>query len=287
MFTRTLLPALAATSLFSFNALAAVPAAGTLSDTEPVLTWTGDAPFVVTNVTPASGEPTCVAEPAGCDNFALTVEIADEFRADEANKKETVRITVSWPNASGAGDFDVYFYDANDNLVGESATSANPEIVVVPVSVLKNGSYRFMTIPFAPLGDNYNAEAMIGKKKSATEKSLTISPMVSAPFEAVSFDARDLVAAGVDATYTFDFGDGNSLTNDTGVAEHVYSRPSAYLARVTAVDARKGNYRASQTVSIEGVAAVAKSGSGLLAGGFGFASLFTLFALVGLRRRAA
>lgn len=276
----------AASLLLSFNAGAAVPASGSLTVDAPVLNWTGDAPFLVTNVTPASGEPTCAAEPAGCDNFALTVDIADEFRADEANKKETIRITVSWPNATGAGDFDVYFYDAADNLIGESATSANPEIIVVPMSVLKNGDYRFMTIPFAPLGDNYDAVAQIGKSKSANEKSLSISPMVAAPFESVAFDARSLVAAGVDATYTFDFGDGNSLTNDTGMAEHVYSRPAAYLARVTVVDARKVSYRASQTVAIEGVAAVAKSGSGLLAGSFGLISLLSLFGLAGLRKFA-
>lgn len=163
----SLIRALGALSLVaSFSALAATPASGTLTEVEPSIIWNGG-PFVVPNPTPLA-EPQCVQGGVVCDVFALTVEVSDEFRADEANKKELVRFAVTWPNATGQGDFDVYFRDASGAIIAEAATSANPEVISVPLSVLKNGTYSFEVITFLPLGDGYEAEVMLGKKSKAT-----------------------------------------------------------------------------------------------------------------------
>ena len=173
--------ALGALSLFvSFAAPAATPASGSLTEAEPILTW-GGGPFVAPNPTPLV-EPQCLPGGVVCDVFALTVEVSDEFRADEANKKERVTFAVAWPNASGSGDFDVYLRDASGALVADAATSAQPEVIVVPLSVLKNGDYTFEVITFLPLGESYTTEAMLGKQSKASpvsgELSETSGPIV-------------------------------------------------------------------------------------------------------------
>ncbi len=268
---------------------AATPASGTISDAETTLTWTGTAPFVFPNVTPASGEPQCVAEPLACDKFALTVDISEKYRADEKTKKERVSFTVSWPNASGAGDFDVYFRDASGALVADAATSANPETIVVPVSALKNGNYVFEVIPFLPLGENYETVAQLGKAKAAGTKSFDVSPAVVAVGETVTFDARALSGTLPSGGYRFDFGDGASATDMTGVVEHRYASDGNYLARVSFADANnsKGAATAAQTVVVSSAVAglTGKSGGGLVLGAFGIPVLFSLFGLALLRRR--
>ncbi len=271
---------------------AASPASGTLSESES-LSWTGDAPFVVTNVTPASGMPQCVAEPAACDVFELTVAVSERFRKDEKNKRSSARFIVSWPNPSGAGDFDVYLRTADGSLVADAATSANPEAITVPVAALKDGGYRFEVIPFAPLGDNYEATAEVSNPKSGSVKSFSIEPAVAASGETVTFDARSLASAPPAGGYRFSFGDGSpAYTSSNGLAEHIYAGDGNYLARVSFTDpnGRRGTVTSAQTVVVNSSLAAAgsligKSGDGLLLGAFGFPALFSLFGLALLRRR--
>ena len=70
-----------------------------------------------------------------------------------------LKIDVSWPTA--AADFDLYVLDAAGNEVASSASSADPEEVVLPPT---SGTYTVRVVPFAPLGDSYKATASLVTK---------------------------------------------------------------------------------------------------------------------------
>ncbi len=71
----------------------------------------------------------------------------------------SLKIDVSWPTT--AADFDLYVLDAAGNTVGTSASSADPEEVVIPPTT---GTYTVRVVPFAPLGDSYTAKATLVTK---------------------------------------------------------------------------------------------------------------------------
>jgi hypothetical protein len=132
------------------------PAAGTVTDTSSPATWTGG-PFLVPNVTGTAGAVDCTA-PQSCDNYSLTV-------ATPAGTGDTknLQIKVSWPNS--AADFDVYVLDSAGNQVASSASSSDPETVIMPPT---SGTYTVRVVPFAPLGQSYSASAAVVAKPSDT-----------------------------------------------------------------------------------------------------------------------
>ncbi|MBM0225212.1 sialidase family protein [Micromonospora sp. ATA51] len=134
---------------------AATPGAGTVSSTRPTATWTGG-PFAVPNATATTGTLTCNAA-APCDDYALTVDVPAGYYA--AND---LKIKVSWPNS--AADFDVYLYDRSGVEVGQAASTADPETLVVPPVA---GQYTVRIVPFAPLGESYSATAELAAKPAA------------------------------------------------------------------------------------------------------------------------
>ena len=132
------------------HAAASNPAEGTVSDTSTQVTWSGG-PFVTPNATAtALGAPDCTL-PMSCDDFTLHVSTPAGYDTGHA-----LKIDVAWPNT--AADFDVYVLDAAGNTVATSASSANPEEVVVPPTT---GTYTVRVVPFAPLGDSYTAKAVL------------------------------------------------------------------------------------------------------------------------------
>ncbi len=68
--------------------------------------------------------------------------------------------------------------------------------------------------------------------------------------------AADGDGAGGPLTYLFDFGDGNQLTNQTGVAPHTYADDGDYLVVVTVTDDNGAEATESLTVSINNVAPI-------------------------------
>lgn len=152
---------------------AATPATGELTTEAPTLTWTGDGPYLFNNLTPFVGDPVPVycdtSLPQICDEFQFTVNIPDEFRDLEENKKETVSISILFPDTSGQEDYDLYVYDAAGTLVGSSAGSApqTSEKITVPLRTLKNGAYTVQVIPFTPIGTNYDGTVQLGKPGAA------------------------------------------------------------------------------------------------------------------------
>jgi hypothetical protein len=126
---------------------AADPASGTLSEASPELTYTSG-PFVVSNPSAtATGEPLC-AEPAQpCDNYALTVELPAGFAAAHPNAE--IKVSVAWDVASD--DLDAYMYGADGAEVQNSASSANPEVMVLLATDGTN-QYTIRIVPFAVTG---------------------------------------------------------------------------------------------------------------------------------------
>lgn len=165
---------LLALSVLAVPAWAANPASGELNDDTLIFEWAGGGPYVFTNVTPTGGADTvqCVpAVPPVCDEFVLNVNISDTFRMLPENQKETVRIGIEFPTATGQEDYDMYLFDSAGTAMGESAGSAGAqEAIAVPLRTLKNGSYTVQVIPYTPLGTNYAGTAQVGKQA----KSLSI-----------------------------------------------------------------------------------------------------------------
>ncbi|MEO6502372.1 MAG: CARDB domain-containing protein [Jatrophihabitantaceae bacterium] len=154
---RLALVAVAATALAVTGAVAAsgsTPSSGTVSDTSGAKTWTGG-PFVTPNVTAQAGEPVCTL-PQSCDDYALTVATPAGY-GDTNNLK----ISVGWPNA--AADFDVYLLNSAGATVATAASSADPEVLVLPPT---SGTYTVRVVPFAPLGQSYSASASMVVKAS-------------------------------------------------------------------------------------------------------------------------
>jgi hypothetical protein len=140
----------AAMLVSSGHAQASNPTSGSVTDTSTQVTWSGG-PFVTPNVTGAAlGAPDCTA-PTSCDDFTLHVSTPAGY-----DTGHTLKIDVAWPNT--AADFDLYVLDSAGNAVGTSASSADPEEVVIPPTT---GTYTVRVVPFAPLSESYTAKATL------------------------------------------------------------------------------------------------------------------------------
>ena len=131
----------------SETATGSTPMAGTLTATSQPAKWTGG-PFAAPNATGAAGTVDCTV-PQSCDDYRLTVSTA----AGTGNTRN-LKIQVAWPNA--AADFDLYVLDAAGNTVATSASSADPETVIMPPT---SGVYTVRVVPYLPLGQSYTATA--------------------------------------------------------------------------------------------------------------------------------
>jgi hypothetical protein len=132
------------------SAVASTPTEGTVTDTSTSVSWTGG-PFAVPNVTgTALDAPDCTV-PQSCDDFTLHVSTPAGY-----GDTHSLRIDVNWPET--AADFDVYVLDQSGNPVGQAASSADPEQVVLPPTT---GTYTVRVVPFLPLGQSYTAKATL------------------------------------------------------------------------------------------------------------------------------
>lgn len=131
---------------------APTPASGTISAGSPTLSYS-DGPFVIPNATAQAGAPICTV-PMSCSDFTLTVAANDPTKQ--------VRVSVAWPITTA--DFDVYVYSdppTNTMLAGTSASSADPEVVILPAS---NATYTIKVVPFAPAGQTYTTTVTLENK---------------------------------------------------------------------------------------------------------------------------
>jgi hypothetical protein len=141
--------ALVAGTLPSVSADAATPPSGSVSDTASTTTWSAG-PFAVPNVTGTTGTVSC-RSPQLCDDYALKVSVPMGYDAGHS-----LRIDVKWPDT--AADFDLYVLDADGREVAASASSSDPETVLLPAVT---ASYTVRVVPYAPLGDSFTATASL------------------------------------------------------------------------------------------------------------------------------
>lgn len=139
-------------SLFALTlgpAWAATPGSGTLTDANPILTYTAG-PFAVPNLTDnVSGTPLCdpTIPAEQCDTYQLQVNVA---AADASTK--LIKVTISFPIA--AGEFDVFVFDSKGNLLGSDTAGGEPSVATFPAV---SGSYTVVVDPWNPLGQSFNA----------------------------------------------------------------------------------------------------------------------------------
>ena len=120
-------------------AQAADPTSGTVSDSSTTVSWTAG-PFAAPNVTGAAGDPVCDA--STCDDFALHVSTPAGY-----GSAHQLSISIEWANS--AADFDLYVLDAAGEVVGTSASSADPELVLLPPD---SGDYTVRVVPLPAAG---------------------------------------------------------------------------------------------------------------------------------------
>lgn len=127
---------------------------GTLSPDNPQLTYT-DGPFVVANVTGATGTVQCgTATP--CSDYDLTVNTPAGYGSDHF-----MQIKIKW--STSEADFDLYVLDSSGSVVASAASSSDPEIVkMAPTS----GNYTVRVVPYAPLGESFTGTVELLDKAS-------------------------------------------------------------------------------------------------------------------------
>ncbi|MCI0413809.1 glycoside hydrolase [bacterium] len=129
---------------------ATMPASGTISPTDPTITYTGG-PFALSYpyIELTGDDPPACAADTNCGEFALTVDIPQtDFNT------YLVKLKVAWTNSGtttrgkSASDYDVYVYSP-DNLTGSQTSSAasqdNPEETTFEVV---SGLYTIYVVPF-------------------------------------------------------------------------------------------------------------------------------------------
>jgi hypothetical protein len=209
---------------------AATPAQGTVSDTSTTASWSGG-PFVAPN--PSGNvldQPDCTAGATACDDYTLHVTTPAGYGDDHR-----VTVKVSWANT--AADFDVYVLDGQGNVVGTSASNADPEQVVLPATT---GDYTVRVVPYLPLGESFDATATVSADPTnpapgtdtppsfqtyAAPSSLNDANNAGEPSIGNSFKSGDTFFQSYLSTYKVDFDD------STAPAKAAWTDVSANLAK--------------------------------------------------------
>ena len=123
-------------------ARAASPASGAVSPSSATATYTGG-PFPNNNQLNQVGgtPPVCAASVAPCDDYALTVSIP----SNDGNAY-IVTVKAQWPRTDT--DFDLTVLDSGGMVVGQSATSADPEVVSFGAVPRSTTGYTVRVVPY-------------------------------------------------------------------------------------------------------------------------------------------
>jgi len=127
--------------LLANSSFGATPSSGTVSQTNPTVTWTGQIP-----IPPAAGSSSCSGpNNPGCDNFKLTIVPPDSTFGPY--------VVVIKTFSQGTDDWDLEVYDPNGKLVGSSGngpgTPTSPEVETVTLTNPPAGTYTVSAAPFA------------------------------------------------------------------------------------------------------------------------------------------
>lgn len=135
--------------------MAATPSSGTVSQTNPTVTWTGPP-------TAPDGSSTCNGpNDPSCDNFKLTI-------VPPAASFGPYKVVIQTVSAL-SGDWDLQVYDPNGNVIGSSGNGAgtptSPEVEQVVLINPVAGTYTVAASPFAPMvgtdGTSYHGSASL------------------------------------------------------------------------------------------------------------------------------
>jgi hypothetical protein len=126
---------------FAALAYAATPSSGTVSQSNPTVTWNGQIP-----IPPAAGSSSCGGpNNAGCDNFKLTIIPPDPTFGPYVVVIQTL--------SKGSDDWDLDVYDPSGRLIGSSGngpgTATSPEVESVTLTNPPAGTYTVSAAPFA------------------------------------------------------------------------------------------------------------------------------------------
>ncbi len=140
---------LAAALVLTLASFAANPASGTLSVSNPTLTYTGG-PNLISNPS-AQVSLNCTQLP--CDNYALTMDLPASYE-----ETHQVRIHISW--TSPVEDYDL-------NVPGVDSSGNNPGVPETVIAPAKSGSYTVQVVPFLVQGGTYTGTITLEPKPAA------------------------------------------------------------------------------------------------------------------------
>jgi hypothetical protein len=146
------------------SAHAATPESGTVSQDQTSVTYTGG-PYALPNVSGATGPVQCDATDP-CDNFTLNVNTPASYGTDHQ-----LKVSINWSNS--AADFDLYVLDSNGNEIASSASSSDPETVVLPPNT---GTYTVRVVPYAPLNETFTGTIQLVDKPANPAPSTAVAP---------------------------------------------------------------------------------------------------------------
>jgi hypothetical protein len=150
MITRNFLAAIALLAPASL-ALAADPAAATISEATPELTYTAG-PFLVRNASAGAivTSEQCANPALPCDEFELTVDLSPAYL--DAHPEDIVLMQWRWPNPFE--DYDFRVFDENGDEVTSAGSASDPENAQIGA---KNGKYTIRGVPFTVFGGSFTA----------------------------------------------------------------------------------------------------------------------------------
>jgi hypothetical protein len=143
---------------YSTTAAAVTPAGATLSPTNRSITYTGG-PFVIpTNASDTAAGPVDCDQLNPCEDYGLTIDLPPDYKT--ANPNDFVKVEVTWTDATGGQDLDIFLVDNPDDRTYPAHGAnggANPETFMVPVSSLPAGTsqYFLRVVPFVSTGQAY------------------------------------------------------------------------------------------------------------------------------------
>ncbi|MGH9874879.1 MAG: PKD domain-containing protein [Pyrinomonadaceae bacterium] len=138
------------------------PAASTLSPSNKSITYTGGPFLVPTNASDnAAGPVDCDQAANPCEDFALTIDVSQDYKT--THPADVVQVEVTWSDPSGGQDLDIFLVDSPDDRTYPAHGAnggGNPEVFSVPLSSIPAGSsnYFVRAVPFISTGQGYTGK---------------------------------------------------------------------------------------------------------------------------------
>jgi hypothetical protein len=123
-----------------------------LTPDNPTFSYTAG-PFAVANVSGTVGDIQC-GSTTPCDDHTFSVNTPAGYGTDHSMK-----VSIQWSNS--LADFDLYVLDAQGQVITSSASSSDPETVILPPT---SGTYTIRVVPYAPLNETFTGTVSLVDK---------------------------------------------------------------------------------------------------------------------------